>query len=79
MPINTQEILKDALALADIAKRYDSTKPERQAVVARATELKNLITQPLHVDGIPPTDEELHAAWIGLEGKIDAELARDKG
>lgn len=77
MPIDKAEILKDALALADIAVRYGATKAERQVIVDKATELKNLITEPLHVDGVPPTDEELHAAWVGLQAKIDAELGRD--
>lgn len=78
MTLNKSELLTDALALVDIANRYGATKGERQAIVDKATELKNLITEPLHVDGVPPTDEALHAMWTGLEGKIDAELARDK-
>ncbi len=72
--INKQQIIEDALALVKIATRYGDTKAERQVIVDKATELKNLITEPLHVNGVPPSDEELHAAWVGLIGKIDAEL-----
>jgi hypothetical protein len=76
--MDKQQILEDALALVRIATRYSDTKPEQKVIRDKATELKNLVTEPLHVDGVPPTDEQLHAAWVGLAGTIDAELARDK-
>jgi hypothetical protein len=79
MSIDKAEIIQDAVALANIVDRYGDTKGERQDIVDKANELKALIVSPLAVDGVPPTDEELHALWEGLVSKIDAELNRGKG
>ncbi len=69
-----QDILKDALAVADIANKYGATKADRQDIVDAATKLKDLLSSGL--PGGPFSDADLHAKAAAITAKIDAELAR---